>query len=302
MPHTKPFRVKTISELHRMRGLPQPEHPLVSIVDYAVMRPGENIPITLDFYSVAIKRGVGKLFYGQQQYDFDEGVMYFLAPNQVLRSNPGASASSNRSGWILYFHPDFLWNTNLAKIIRQYDFFDYSVHEALFLSQKEEDVINGIVQNIKQEYHSNIDKFSQTIIISQIETLLNYSKRFYERQFITRKVINHQILDKLENLLDDYFGKGNAGLRGLPGVQFIADTLNVSPGYLSGLLKNLTGKSTQEHIHEKLIEKAKEKLSTTDLSVSEIAYELGFEHAQSFHKLFKSKTHQSPQEFRSAFN
>jgi AraC-like DNA-binding protein len=245
---------------------------------------------------------VGKLFYGQQQYDFDEGVMYFLAPNQVLRSNPGASASSDRSGWILYFHPDFLWNTNLAKIIRQYDFFDYSVHEALFLSQKEEDVINGIVQNIKQEYHSNIDKFSQTIIISQIETLLNYSKRFYERQFITRKVINHQILDRLENLLDDYFGKGNAGLRGLPGVQFIADTLNVSPGYLSGLLKNLTGKSTQEHIHEKLIEKAKEKLSTTDLSVSEIAYELGFEHAQSFHKLFKSKTHQSPQEFRSAFN
>jgi AraC-like DNA-binding protein len=302
MPHTKPFRVKTISELHRMRGLPQPEHPLVSIVDYAAMRPGENIPITLDFYSVAIKRGVGKLFYGQQQYDFDEGVMYFLAPNQVLRSNPGASASSDRSGWILYFHPDFLWNTNLAKIIRQYDFFDYSVHEALFLSQKEEDVINGIVQNIKQEYHSNIDKFSQTIIISQIETLLNYSKRFYERQFITRKVINHQILDRLENLLDDYFGKGNAGLRGLPGVQFIADTLNVSPGYLSGLLKNLTGKSTQEHIHEKLIEKAKEKLSTTDLSVSEIAYELGFEHAQSFHKLFKSKTHQSPQEFRSAFN
>ncbi|HEX5555494.1 MAG TPA: helix-turn-helix domain-containing protein [Chitinophagaceae bacterium] len=302
MPHTKPFRVKTISELHRMRGLPQPEHPLVSIVDYAAMRPGENIPITLDFYSVAIKRGVGKLFYGHQQYDFDEGVMYFLAPNQVLRSNPGASASSDRSGWILYFHPDFLWNTNLAKIIRQYDFFDYSVHEALFLSQKEEDVINGIVQNIKQEYHSNIDKFSQTIIISQIETLLNYSKRFYERQFITRKVINHQILDRLENLLDDYFGKGNAGLRGLPGVQFIADTLNVSPGYLSGLLKNLTGKSTQEHIHEKLIEKAKEKLSTTDLSVSEIAYELGFEHAQSFHKLFKSKTHQSPQEFRSAFN
>jgi AraC-like DNA-binding protein len=302
MSHAKPVRIKTISQLHRMRGLPQPEHPLVSVVDYAAMRPGENVPITLDFYSVAIKRGVGKLFYGQQQYDFDEGVMYFLSPNQVLRSNPEASASVERSGWILYFHPDFLWNTSLAKTIGRYDFFGYSVHEALFLSRKEEEMINGIIRNIKQEYHANIDKFSQNIIISQIETLLNYSERYYQRQFITRKAANHQILGRLENLLDNYFGSGNAGQRGLPGVQFVAGTLNVSPGYLSGLLKSLTGKSTQEHIHEKLIEKAKEKLSTTDLSVSEIAYELGFEHAQSFHKLFKSKTNQSPLEFRAAFN
>jgi AraC-like DNA-binding protein len=303
MLHTKPVRIKTISELHRMRGLPQPEHPLVSVVDYAAMRPGENVSLTLDFYSVSIKRGVGKLFYGQQQYDFDEGVMYFLAPHQVLRSNPEAFASSQRrSGWILYFHPDFLWNTSLAKIIRGYDFFDYSVHEALFLSQKEEEVIKGIIQNIKQEYHAYIDKFSQSIIISQIETLLNYSKRFYERQFITRKAASHQILGRLENLLDDYFGNGSSGMRGLPGVQFIADTLNVSPGYLSALLKSLTGKSTQEHIHEKLIEKAKEQLSTTELTVSEIAYELGFEHSQSFSKLFKSKTNLSPLEFRKSFN
>jgi AraC-like DNA-binding protein len=302
MPHRKPIEIKTISDLHRMRGLPQPEHPLVSVVDYAAMQPGENVPITLDFYSVSIKRGVGKLFYGQQQYDFDEGVMYFLAPHQVLRSNPEAGVSSERSGWILYFHPDFLWNTSLAKTIRQYDFFDYSVHEALFLSEKEEELVNGIIRNIKHEYHSNIDKFSQNIIISQIETLLNYSKRFYERQFVTRKVTNHQILGRVENLLDDYFGNGDAGMKGLPGVQFIADTLNVSPGYLSGLLKSLTGKSTQEHIHEKIIEKAKEQLSTTELTVSEIAYELGFEHSQSFSKLFKSKTELSPLEFRRSFN
>jgi len=303
MPHTKPVRIKTISELHRMRGLPQPEHPLISVVDYAAMgRPTENTPITMDFYSIAIKRGVGKMFYGQQQYDFDEGIMYFLAPHQVLRPNPEAFNSTERSGWILYFHPDFLWHTPLAKAIRQYDFFDYAVHEALFLSQKEEDVIHGIIQNIKQEYHSNIDKFSQNIIISQIETLLNYSQRFYERQFITRKVTNHRILGRLENLLNAYFDGDNPGVKGLPGVQFIADSLNVSPGYLSGLLKSLTGKSTQEHIHEKLIEKAKEKLSTTDLSVSEIAYELGFEHSQSFSKLFKSKTRQTPLAFRAAFN
>jgi AraC-like DNA-binding protein len=301
MAYTKPIRIKTLSELHRLHGLAQPEHPLISVIDYAAMRPGRNIAITLDFYSVAVKRGVGKLFYGQQQYDFDEGVMYFLAPNQVLRSNPGEAPSEERSGWVLYFHPDFLWNTSLAKTIRQYDFFDYSVHEALFLSQKEETVIHEIVKNIKQEYHSNIDKFSQNIIISQIETLLNYSKRFYERQFITRKVTNHQLLEQLENLLEDYFGSGDAGLKGLPEVHFIAETLNVSPGYLSGLLKSITGKSTQEHIHEKLIEKAKAKLSTTDLSVSEIAYELGFEHSQSFSKLFKSKTNQTPLAFRQSF-
>lgn len=302
MTYTKPIRIKTISELHRLRGLPKPEHPLISVVDYASMTPGDYPPATMDFYSVAVKRGVGKLFYGQQQYDFDEGVLYFLAPNQVLRSNPDAATAQERSGWILYFHPDFFWNTPLAKTIRQYEFFDYSVHEALFLSQKEEGVIHGIIQNIKQEYHSNIDQFSQNIIISQIETLLNYSKRFYERQFITRKVGNHQVLGQLENLLEDYFSSGNAGVKGLPGVQFISETLNVSPGYLSGLLKSLTGKSTQEHIHEKLIEKAKEKLSTTNLSVSEIAYELGFEHSQSFSKLFKGKTRQSPKEFRAAFN
>jgi AraC-like DNA-binding protein len=302
MPRKTPFEIKTISELHRQRGLPKPEHPLVSVVDYAAMEPKEQGPITLDFYSIAVKRGVGKLFYGQQQYDFDEGVMYFLAPHQVFRANPEANASAGRSGWILYFHPDFLWNTSLAKTIRQYDFFDYSVHEALFLSEKEEEVINGIIENIKQEYRSNIDKFSQNIIISQIETLLNYSKRFYERQFITRKVANHQILDRLENLLNEYFGNGNAVTDGLPGVQFIADTLNVSAGYLSGLLKSLTGKSTQEHIHEKLIEKAKEQLSTTESTVSEIAYELGFEHSQSFSKLFKSKTNLSPLEFRRRFN
>lgn len=302
MSFTKPIRIKTISELHRMRGLPQPEHPLISVVDYAAMTPGDYPPATMDFYSVAVKRGVGKLFYGQQQYDFDEGVLYFLAPNQVLRANPEAVTTQERSGWILHFHPDFLWHTPLAKTIRQYEFFDYSVHEALFLSQKEENVIHGIIQNIKQEYHSNIDQFSQNIIISQIETLLNYSKRFYERQFITRKPGHHQVLGQLENFLEDYFVNGNAGLKGLPGVQHIAETLNVSPGYLSGLLKSLTGKSTQEHIHEKLIEKAKEKLSTTDLSVSEIAYELGFEHAQSFSKLFKNKTRQTPLAFRAAFN
>src|SRR5690606_41179545 len=168
---------------------------------------------------------------------------------------------------------DFLWNTPLAKRIKQYDFFGYAVHESLFLSEKEERAIIGILQYIKQEYHSNIDKFSRGIIISQIELLLNYAERFYHRQFITRNITNHKILDRLENLLTDYFNSTALLERGLPTVHDISDKLHMSPNYLSSLLKTLTGQSTQQHIHDKLLEKAKEKLSTTALSVSEIAYD-----------------------------
>jgi AraC-like DNA-binding protein len=203
---------------------------------------------------------------------------------------------------MLLVHPDFLWNTPLAKTIKQYEYFDYSVNEALFLSEKEETTVTGIIQNIEQEYRSNIDKFSQDIIIAQIELLLRYAERFYQRQFITRKITNHKLLDRLEDILADYFNSDALAKKGLPTVQYIAGELNVSPNYLSSLLKVLTGQSTQQHIHNRLIEKAKEKLSTTDLTVSEIAYELGFEHSQSFSKLFKSKTSLSPLQFRESFN
>src|SRR5690606_394763 len=241
-----------------------------------------------DFYQISVKRGIdGKFKYGQQGYDFDfdEGVMFFLAPNQVFSIKIDNHSTAKRSGWMLLIHPDFFWGTPLAKTIKRYEFFDYSVNEALFLSKKEEKTLNGIIENIRQEYHANIDKFSKQIIISHIETLLNYSERFYNRQFITREKANHQILERLEKLLADYFNSEDLITKGLPTVQYIADTLNISPKYLSGLLKVLTGQSTQQHIHNKLIDKAKEKLSTTDLSVSEIAYELGFEHLQSFSKL-----------------
>lgn len=305
MENQKPLNVKTISEFHQFNGLPKPEHPLISIVDYAKLNRPNNegsTALIFGYYVISLKRGVSKMHYGQQQYDFDEGVLYFMAPNQVLRVNNNPDDALQRSGWLLLIHPDFLWNTPLAAKIKHYDFFDYSVNEALFLSEKEEEILNSIIQNIRREYHSNIDKFSQSIIISQIETLLNYSERFYQRQFITRKVSNHQILDRLEKLLGDYFDNDDLITRGLPTVQYIASTLNLSPIYLSGLLKVLTGQSTQQHIHDKLIEKAKEKLSTTVLSVSEIAYELGFEHSQSFSKFFKTKTNQSPLDFRKSFN
>ncbi|RXK87076.1 helix-turn-helix domain-containing protein [Filimonas effusa] len=308
MAEGKTYRIKTITEFHRLRGLPQPEHPLISVIDYAAIKHStDNNPINwfFDFYSISVKRGANtRLKYGQQLCDFDEGVMFFMAPSQVLRVEVphDDNATTRNEGWILLVHPDFLWNTPLAKKIKKYEYFDYAVHEGLFLSDKEEATIKTIVQNIRQEYQANIDKFSQELIIAQLELLLTYSERFYQRQFLTRKVASHTILTRLEEMLDAYFNDAALASKGLPSVQLIAAELNVSPGYLSGLLKTLTGQSTQQHIHDKLIEKAKEKLSTTDLSVSEIAYELGFEHPQSFSKLFKAKTNTSPLDFRQSFN
>lgn len=299
--NTKPIRIKTITEFHKLRGLSKPKHPLISVVDYSQVRhlPNESATI-FDFYSVSIKQGVSKMIYGQQQYDFDEGIMYFIAPNQTFKVE--IDKAYKPSGWMLIIHPDFLWNTRLAKTIKEYEYFGYSVNEALWLSEKEEGIISGIIANIQEEYHSNIDKFSKNIIISHIENLLSYSERFYNRQFITRERTHHQILERLEKLLTDYFNVDDSISIGLPTVQYVAEKLNVSASYLSSLLRVLTGRNTQQHIHEKLIERAKEKLSTTDLSISEIAYELGFEHSQAFSRLFKSKTNQSPLEFRQSFN
>ncbi|MGC3943814.1 MAG: helix-turn-helix transcriptional regulator [Chryseolinea sp.] len=306
MATNEPVRIKTISEYHALRGLPPPEHPLISVVDYSKMKGSpvdESAGLLFDFYVVSVKRGMeGKMRYGQQSYDFDEGVMAFMAPHQLLKLEKNQRADAKRTGWMLLIHPDFIWKTSLAKTIKQYEFFDYSVNEALFLSEKEEQTMNEIVQKIQQEYRSNIDRFSGQIIISQIEVLLNYAERFYHRQFITRKKSSHQILDRLEKLLNEYFDQEDLISKGLPTVESISESLNVSPVYLRSLLKALTGQNTQQHIHEKLIEKAKEKLSTTDLSVSEIAFQLGFEHSQSFSKLFKTKTNQSPLEFRQSFN
>ncbi|WP_437363674.1 helix-turn-helix domain-containing protein [Olivibacter jilunii] len=203
---------------------------------------------------------------------------------------------------MLFIDPAFFWGTSLAKKIKQYEYFGYAANEALFLSDKEETLINSIIDHIKQEYHTNIDKFSQDVIIAQLELLFAYVQRFYQRQFITRKITNHKILERLEDVLASYFNKEDLLSKGLPTVGYIASELHISTKYLSSLLKQLTGQTTQQHIHEKLIEKAKEQLSTSDLSVSEIAYALGFEHAQSFSKLFKAKTKQSPLEFRQSFS
>jgi len=301
----KTQRIKSISEFHKLRGLPQPEHPLISIVDFSKIKRTSDFGQTnwvLDFYQISLKRGLGgRIRYGQQEYDFDNGMMFFISPQQVFRIEPDANPSTKREGWMLLIHPDFFRHTSLANTINKYEFFDYTVSEALFLSEKEEKTMNSIIENIRNEYHANIDSYSQKIITSQIETLLNYSDRFYNRQFITRKITNHKILTKVEKLLSEYFNPDSVSESILPTVQLLADSLHVSPKYLSKLLRNLTGQGAQEHIHNKLIEKAKERLSTTSLSVSEIAFSLGFEHSQSFSKFFKNKTAQSPLKFRKNF-
>lgn len=303
----KPTRLKTISDLHRFNKISPPGHPLISLIDYSQINPtpeNNELKWVQQFYSISIKRNViGKYRYGQQSYDFDEGLMTFFSPEQVISvRHIEEDATSNPTGLILAIHPDFLFGTSLATNIKKYAFLNYSVREALFLSEKEESIITGILQNIKNEYQANLDQFSQQIIITQLELLLNYSERFYQRQFLTRKISNHQILDKLERFLEDCFNSDDLMDKGLPTVQYIADNLNLSPDYLSSMLKSLTGKTTRQHIHHKLIEKAKVKLSTTNLTVGEIAYGLGFEHPQSFNKLFKSKTKQTPIEFRTSFN
>jgi len=297
-------KLKTLVEFHRSRNLPPPQHPLVSVLDYArLYLPPEdyNVNWICDFYSISLKKNcVSKLKYGQQAYDYDEGMLFFIAPGQVYSIEAPEEPQKEKSGWLLLVHPDLFWKTPLARSIRKYEFFDYSVNEALFLSDQEETILDTIVENIRSEYGRNIDKFSQNIILSQIETLLNYSERFYQRQFITRRVTNHKILDRLEELLNRYFDDG-VPTQGLPTVQYITKELNISASYLSGLLKQLTGMSTQQHIQNRVIDRAKEKLSTSDLSVSEIAYELGFEHSQSFSKMFKARVGVSPLEFRASF-
>lgn len=301
-------RFHTISAFHDFVQLPKPLHPLLSVVDVGTVPPPPpgRAPesMVLDFYIISVKRTRNvRVKYGQHPFDFNEGVLSFIAPGQVFSvAVADETHAAEQSGWVVYLHPDFLWNTPLAHAIRQHDFWDYSLKEALFLSAREEEALLTLILAIQQEYASTIDQFSKPIIVSQLASLLQYADRFYHRQFITREKANHELLGRLDALLQAYFDRGDLMERGLPTVQYVADQLQLSPKYLGNLLRVVTGQNTQQHIHARLIARAKEKLSTTTLTVSEIAYELGFEHLQSFSKLFKSKTSLTPLEFRASFN
>lgn len=300
-----PRRFDSLTEAHLAFGLPGPVHPLISLINSSNAPAGFNRPPhshVLNFYKISYKpRLSGKLKYGQGYYDFQEGGLLFAAPNQIIGSIE-ENETIECSLYTLLIHPDFLWNYPLAKKIKNFGFFSYSTNEALHLSEQEKTTVISIFKIMEEELNSRIDDFSQDVMISQIELLLNYANRFYKRQFITRKAIGSDMLQKLEDILDEYFNHENSLTRGIPTVQYLSEKLNISPSYLSDMLRSLTGQSAQQHIHDKLIEKAKEKLSTTSLSVSEVAYELGFEHPQSFSKLFKTKTNLSPLEFRRSFN
>jgi AraC family transcriptional activator of pobA len=296
-----PLHFRSLSALHEAMGKPAPQHPLISIMDYGEIHfnPTDfEQGMKSDFYKISFKTKFnGKIRYGQGYYDFQEGGMSFVAPGQILRIE---YEEADYSGMSLHIHPDFIRSYSLAEKIKKYGFFSYSASEALYLSDKEKKTIMDVFDNIQNELNERIDHFSQDVIISQIELLLTYSNRFYNRQFITRKSVNNDLLSSMEKLLDEYFDN-EKGIKGLPTVEYIASQLHLTPRYLSDMLRHHTGENAQHHIHERLIEKAKDYLSGSQLSISETAYQLGFEHPQSFSKLFKRKTSLTPNEFKQSF-
>lgn len=303
MKKAAPFvsKIKSLNDFHRMFGLSAPKHPLVSFIDITEMsfNPAD-LPdfLVMDFYKIAFKTNLcGIAKYGQGYYDFGEGGLVFTSPGQVFE-RPGNSANS---GKMLLIHQDLLLSYAIAREIKNYGFFSYAANEALHLSDQERETVITLFGIIDQELNGRIDDFSQGVIVSQIALLLNYSDRFYKRQFITRKAVNNSHLQKVEEILQAYFNQEYALKLGVPTVQYLAGELNLSPGYLSDMLRTLTGQSAQQLIHLKLVEQAKEILSTSELSVAEIAYHLGFDHPQSFSRLFKSKASQSPLDFRTSF-
>lgn len=295
---------ESITAVHRAFGLPSPQHPLISHLNtkdlQSSTRPsGAHV---LHFYKISFKTALsGKVRYGQGYYDFDEGGLLFASPNQVIGSNDDQD-TKDLSYYTMLIHPDFLHGYPLARKMKQYGYFSYGTNEALHLSESEKAIILSVFQIIEQELNSRVDEFSQEVVISQIELLLNYANRFYKRLFLTRKIVSNDMLERLEVLLDDYFQNEKTASQGIPTVQFLSEQLNVSSSYLSDMLRALTGMNAQQHIHNKLIEKAKEKLSVTSLTIAEIAFDLGFEHPQSFSRFFKTKAKISPVEFRQTFN
>lgn len=294
------YQLGSLTELHREVGLPAPKHPLVSLINGTTTRI-DNAPIgphVLNYYKISYKPKLsGRIRYGQSYYDFDEGGLLFAAPGQIIGQHGDEAAVC--SAYVLLIDPDFLLNYPIAKKIRQYGFFSYSTNEALHLSEEEKETIIAIFKMIDVELNSRIDDFSQDVLISHIELLLNYANRYYKRQFITRKVVHNDLLQRIEELLNNYF---DSDATGLPSVQYLADQLHLSTSYLSDMLRSLVGQNAQQLIQAKLFEKAKELLSTTTLSASEIAFQLGFEHSQSFSKFFKVKAKVSPLQFRQSFN
>jgi AraC-like DNA-binding protein len=292
--------IRTITEYNQLMGLPKPAHPLIVVNEITGANGFPDLPndkLINDFYCISIKHHVTGFKYGRQYYDFREGVMAFTAPKQVFVLDRTLDISAI-TGWFVIIHPDFIRQYPLGSKIKEYGFFSYDVNEALHLSEKEEEAMEKIILDIRTEYQRPIDAFSQDVMVSYLELLLNHANRFYNRQFITRSSGSQQLPSAFQTILQEHFEQKS--ITKLPTVQEIASQLNVSPHYLSDMLRSLTGQSAQQHIHNTLIEKAKEILLTTGLTINETAYQLGFEYPPYFNRLFKSKTGLTPAAFRSS--
>ena len=295
----------TISDFYKQGGLPEPENPLIGIL-HSEKTPGnsrscddspEVVSVTANFYTISLKNIIsGEILYGRTKYDCNKGSMLFTAPNQTMIFKDVVFSSET---WHLSFHEDYILGHEIRNRIKHCNFFNYNVNEALHLSAKEEKVIKSILNNIKTEYENNQDEFSKDIILMHLDTLLKYANRFYKRQFLNRKNITGETFKKFQDIIDDYFESGAFKENGLPSIDGIANKLRMSPRYLSDCLKAETGKSAMEHIHLYLIDEAKNLLLTPSLTVSEIAYQLGFEYPQYFSRLFKKRLGMTPSEYRS---
>lgn len=294
------LNIKSIAQFHELMNFPKPTHPLISIIDVSNMEIKEEWigkKMTSDLYTIALKDKSCGLGYGRNHYDFDEGVLIFTAPNQVM-SVEKAQRLNEIKGWMIYFHPDLIRNTTLGSTIDDYSFFSYDVHEALHLSDAEQDIITECVSMIKTEIKERIDNHSQRVIVSSLELLLNYSLRYYERQFNTRTSHNKDIVTKMESLMKTYYKSGNFTKLGVPSVSYFADQIALSSNYLSDLLKKETGYSAKDHINNFIVDKAKTLLLSSTDSISGIAYTLGFNYPHYFSRLFKNKTGLTPQKYR----
>jgi len=294
------FHIKSIAEVHRFWGLEKPLHPLITIVKEwpAVDFDFTNIKVISDLYLIGLKGNVrGTFKYGRDSYDYEEGTLAFLAPNQVTVFD-NSKRNLDVGGWNILFHPDLIRKSKLVKTIKEYSFFDYDANEALHVSDKEKHVLTDLVERIESELNQNIDKHSQELMIANLETLLKYCHRYYDRQFYTRTNLNKDYITRFENYLETYFASNDLSIKGLPTVQKCGEALNMSARYLSDLLRLETGRSAKDHIHGYIIEKAKTLLLNSETPMSTIAYDLGFEYPQHFSKLFKSKVGISPTAYR----
>ena len=297
------IRIDTVSDVHQILGLEKPMHPLVSVIpidqrivdfDYG------DATYVFGFYQVSLKIGIsGKITYGRNTYDFQEGTMVFSKPGQAMSFKAG-NPLSETGGWTLLFHPDLIRRSELGRNIDSYSFFSYEIHEALHLSDQEKDSLTELVRKIESEYNQNIDRHTQKLIIANIELLLDYCTRYYDRQFYVRSNLNQDIVTRFESLLREYFDSEQSLELGLPTVKYCGERLNMSSPYLSDMLKKETGRTAQQHIQDTIIDRAKTLLLGTDEQISQIAYGLGFEYPQHFSKMFKTRTGMSPAEYRRA--